>query len=126
MNWLRHAFAIDPPGPAEPDDDQRQIVDRLCAEVVRRHMTVPALAFLEMSRPLNSVAAAAMQFLSPLISAVVTGPEYKRFAEFLDRRGSIEYLCRRIEELERQAEPAAPNPNGHSSAKIESPPSQES
>jgi hypothetical protein len=103
MNWFRHAFAIDPPGPAEPDDDQRQIVDRLCGEVVRRHMTVPALAFLEMSRPLNSVAAAAMQFLSPLISAVVTGPEHKRFAEFLDHRGSIEYLCRRIEELERQS-----------------------
>jgi hypothetical protein len=103
MNWFRHAFALDPPGPAEPDDDQRQIVDRLCGEVVRRQMTVPALAFLEMSRPLNSVAAAAIQFLSPLISVVVTGAEHQRFAEFLDRRGSIEYLCRRIEELEAAA-----------------------
>jgi hypothetical protein len=110
MNWLRHAFALDPPGPAEPDDDQRPIVDRLCAEVVRRHMTVPALAFLEMSRPLNSVAAAAIQFLSPLISVLLTGKEHQRFAEFLDRRGSIEYLCRRIEELERQADAARRSP----------------
>ena len=103
MNWLRHAFAVDPPGPAEPTDAQRPIVERVCSEVVRRRLAVPALFFLEMSRPLNSLAAQTIYFFSPVLSAVLTGNEHQRFAEFLDRRGSVDYLCRRIEELtERQ------------------------
>jgi len=104
MNWFRHAFALDPPGPAEPTDAERPIVDRVCLAIVRRHLTVPALAFLEMSRPLNSVAAQAIHFFSPVLSALVTGDEHRRFAEFLDRRGSIDYLCRRIEQLEQKAQ----------------------
>jgi hypothetical protein len=106
MNWFRHAFALDPPGPAEPTEAERSIVDRLCQEVVRRQMTAPALAFLEMSRPLNFLAANAIHFFSPLLSVLVTGDEHRRFAEFLERRGSIDYLCRRIEELDRKPAPA--------------------
>ena len=45
MNWIRHAFALDPPGPAEPTEAERPIVDRLCREVVRRRLTVPATRF---------------------------------------------------------------------------------
>jgi hypothetical protein len=107
MNWLRHAFALDPPGPAVPTDAQRPVVERLCLEVVRRHLTVPALAFLEMSRPLNGLAAQTLHFFSPVLSVLGTGDEHRRFAEFLEHRGSIEYLCRRIEDLNRQVRPAA-------------------
>jgi hypothetical protein len=106
MNWFRHAFALDPPGPSAPTEAERPIVDRVCQEVVRRRMTVPALAFLEMSRPLNFLAANTIHFFSPLLSVLVTGDEHRRFAEFLERRGSIDHLCRRIEELDRQT-PAA-------------------
>jgi hypothetical protein len=106
MNWFRHAFALDPPGPAEPTEAERPIVDRLCQEVVRRHLTVPTLAFLEMSRPLNYLAANAIHFFSPVLSVLVTGDEHRRFAEFLERRGSVDFLCRRIEELDRMPTPA--------------------
>ncbi len=106
MSCIRHALALDPPGPAEPTEAERPIVDRVCHEVVRRHLTVPALAFLEMSRPLNYLAANAIHFFSPLLSVLVTGDEHRRFAEFLERRGSIDHLCRRIEELERNAQAA--------------------
>jgi hypothetical protein len=104
MNWFRHAFALDPPGPAEPTEAERPTVDRVCLEIVRRHLTTPALIFLEMSRPLNSLAANTIHFFSPMLSVLVTGDEHQRFAEFLDRRGSIDYLSRRIEELEQKAQ----------------------
>ena len=56
-----------------------------------------------MSRPLNFLAAnAVLHFFSPILSALLTGDEHKRFAEFLERRGSIDFLCRRIEQLQRQ------------------------
>jgi hypothetical protein len=106
MNWIRHAFALDPPGPAEPTEAERPVVDRVCLEIVRRHLTTPALIFLEMSRPLNSLAANAIHFFSPILSVLVTGDEHRRFAEFLDRRGSIDHLSRRIEQLEQKAQSA--------------------
>ena len=109
MNWLRHAFAVDPPGPAEPSDAERPIVERLCLEIVRRRLTTPALCFFEMGRPLNSLAANAIHFFSPLLSILSTTGGHRRFAEFLERRGSVEYVCRRIEALERQAQAAEAN-----------------
>jgi hypothetical protein len=107
IQWLKHAFAIDPPGPAEPTAEQRPIVEKLCAEVVRRRMAVPALMLMEMSRPLNYMSAQAIQFFAPLISALTNADGHTRLAEFLERRGSVDYLCDRIEELEAERKRAA-------------------
>ena len=100
MRWLRHAFAVEPPGPAIPSDEQRAVVDRVCREVVRRHLATPALMFLEMSRPLNYITAQALHFFAPFVSIVAGGQGHRHFAAFLERRGSIDYMVRRIEELE--------------------------
>jgi hypothetical protein len=99
-NWLKHAFAVDPPGPAVPNDVQRRIIERLCGEVVRRQLTVPALLMLEMSRPLNSFSAQALHFFQPIATAVVSTTDYHQFALFLEQRGSIEYVIQRIEALD--------------------------
>jgi hypothetical protein len=100
MGWLKHAFAVEPPGPAEPTPPQAEVAEKLCNEVVRRHLTTPALTFLEMSRPLNFIGAQAMHFFAPLIGALTDAEGHRHFAAFLEQRGSIDYLCRRIEELE--------------------------
>jgi hypothetical protein len=99
MNWFRQAFALDPPGPLAPTDEERAVVERLCRILVRRRMHIPALAFLEMSRPLNRVAAQALYFFQPVASLALTGDDYNRFARFLEKSGSIDYLCRRIGDL---------------------------
>ena len=44
MQWLKGAFAVDPPGPAEPTERQLQVVDKVCREVARRRLTTPALS----------------------------------------------------------------------------------
>ena len=80
-------------------EEERAIVDRFCRIVVRRRMTLPAVTFLEMSRPLNRLAAQALYFFQPVASLALTGDDYNRFARFLEKSGSIDYLCRRIEEL---------------------------
>ena len=97
---FRHAFAVDSPGACEPTGEQRDLVDRVCKEVTRRHLTTPALIFLEMSRPLNFVGSQAMHFFQPILTAIVDAQAYDQFAAFLEHRGSIEYLCRRIEHFE--------------------------
>jgi hypothetical protein len=108
-DWLKHAFAVEKPGPAEPTDEQRETVDRLCTEIVRRQMTTPALMFLEMSRPLNFVGSQALHFFAPFISAVSDAPGHRHLAAFLEKRGSIDYICRRIEELEKSLAVSQPS-----------------
>ena len=103
MQWLKHAFAVDPQGPVEPTEQQRTVVDRVCREVVRRGMVTPALMFLEVSRPLNYLGSQAMHFFAPIVSMATDVEGYEQFAAFLEQRGSIDYLWRRIEELEAES-----------------------
>ena len=100
MSWFKHAFATDPPGPAEPNDTQRILVERLCVEVVRRHLTPPALLLLEMNRPLNYVSAQLLHFLQPFVAIIADTAGYEQFTLFLEQRGSIDYIGQRLEALE--------------------------
>ncbi len=104
---MRHAFAVDAPGPAEPETAvQREVVDRLCREILRRQMSTPTLMALEMVRPLNYLTAQVMHVFTPFLSAIsktTTTAAYEEFALFLERRGSIDYICRRLEALEAEA-----------------------
>ncbi|MHC5024029.1 MAG: hypothetical protein ACYTGG_08965 [Planctomycetota bacterium] len=107
MNWFKHAFAVDPPGPAEPTPQQQPVVDRICREIARRHLTTPGLIALEMFRPLNFLGAQALRFLEPAVWSIARAQgfeRYQQFALFLERRGSMDYLCRRIEHFEHEYE----------------------
>jgi hypothetical protein len=106
LAWLKHAFAVDAEGPAEPTAEQRDAVERVCREIVRRHLTMPALAFLEMSRPLNYLGAQALHFFAPFVSVLTDSQGHRHFAAFLEQRGSVEFLCRRLEDLEAKADNA--------------------
>ena len=124
MNWLQHAF--DTSGPAEPPTAaQLELVEKLCHEVVRRRLALPALVFLEMSRPLNTLSAQALHFLAPMLG-MFSGPKSEKseppattpdaspsppekpaaahelLAQFLERPNSINHLCDRIEAIEKE------------------------
>jgi hypothetical protein len=102
IEWLRHAFAIESADEVEPTEAQRALIDLLCRQIVARELTTPALLFLETVRPLNYVTAQTLQFFAPLLSAVTRPNAAAELTAFLERRGSIDVLCRRIEELERE------------------------
>ena len=100
---LKHAFAVDAPGAVEPTEVQRPAVEWVCDQIAKRGLTLPGLVALEMGRPLNYIGSMAMHFVSPGVWAIA--PKhiyggYEEFAKFLENRGSMEYMCRRIEELE--------------------------
>ena len=99
LDWLKHAFAIEKEGPLEPTEAQKALVDRLCRQVVARGLAAPALVFLESARPLNYVSSQALQFLMPVLSTVAEPQACQDLAEFLEHRGSVDYVCRRIEAL---------------------------
>jgi hypothetical protein len=97
---LKHAFHVDPPGIAVPAPEEQELLMRVVDEVVRRGMAQPALLFLESLRPMNGVGAQAMHFLQPFASVIVKPQAYERIAAFLERRGSIEWICRAIEDAD--------------------------
>jgi hypothetical protein len=101
IKWLKHAFAVDAAEVAEPDEGQQMLVDQLCGEIVRRRLTSPALLLLEMSRPVNYVSAQFLHFVQPFVSILMDTGSYEQLTLFLEKRGSVEYLCRRLEALER-------------------------
>ena len=109
VEWLRHAFATEPPGPAQPTEAQRLLIDRLCREIVRRRMSTPAHLMLEMARPLNYVSAQLMHFFQPFLTVLADGAAYDQISLFLEQRGSLEYISGRLEVVE--AEAAEPDPS---------------
>lgn len=100
--WDR-AFHVAPPGPAKPDEQEAKLVERVAQEIVKRKMSQPALLFLESSRPLAGVGAATMHFLQPFVSVVIPQTTWSTLASFLEKSGSVEYLCLRIEAIEQSA-----------------------
>ena len=107
---VKHAFAVDPPGPATPTPEQQPAVDWICMQVAKRHLTTPGLIALEMSRPLNYVFSQTLHFFSPGAWAIFgqrNFEHYKHFAAFMEHRGAMEYLERRIEHFEAQFEKKA-------------------
>lgn len=98
--FFRNAFALDDGKPCEPTPAQRAVLEKLAGEVARRRLTGPAIAFLEMSRPLNGLGAAVIQFFTPVAATLANPESLREFAEFLEKRGSVDYLCRTLEAAE--------------------------
>lgn len=111
---LAHAFAVEKPGPAKPTRAEAAVVDRVLHEVIRRRMTTPATIFLESVRPMTYLGSQAMHFFGPFMTVLIEPASYRAFSSFLERRGAVDYLLLRMDEIDRGAgdepgkEPSAP------------------
>ena len=95
---LRHAFAVEKPGPAEPTPEERAALEPLLREVRKRGLVGPAVLFLESVAPLNNVGAQALHFMQPIATAVLDPVRYATLAKYLERRGSVAWV---VGELQR-------------------------
>ena len=121
---FRHAFAFEKTEAFEPDEKDRELIEIVCRAVVERGMATPATLFLESTRPLNYLGSQTMVFFEPVMRAVLRNPAaWDRFAGILEHRGSIEYLCRRIEVLDGErrtdSRPSTSNKGTTSSEEVE-------
>ena len=99
---IKHAFALGKKENFNPNKKQILIVDKVCREVVKRHLTMPAILLLETFRPLNYIGSQVMHFFQPIISAVLPVDGYTDFTELLEQRGSVDYFCERIRDIEEE------------------------
>jgi hypothetical protein len=112
QEWFSVAFAVEKGTEDELSPEELETLEQLANRVVKMHMAVPAIMFLESVKPLNFVGSQVMLFFKPLLgiatetvnmaSAPLLGFSvdvrfYSRVQEVLEKRASIEALIVRIE-----------------------------
>jgi len=116
LDRLRHAFAVDPPGPAEPTEAQREAAEWVCRKIVERQLALPAHVFMEMARPLSYISSQAMHYSQPLVWSVTpdgVSEGYRHLAQFLERRGAVEWILNRIDELDHERKNGSEDTTAH-------------
>jgi len=82
---------------------EKEIVDKIALAVVKRRLSVPAVLFIEVMKPLNFLGAQALNFFGPIIESLLKKENrYYDFTAFLEDRENIEKILLRIEELENE------------------------
>ncbi len=78
-----------------PED--RALLERVARRTVDLHLEVPALLALESLRPLSFAASQALLFFEPFAQALLGIRDYRRFAQLVERRETLEELATMIE-----------------------------
>jgi hypothetical protein len=77
--------------------DDLALLDRIAERIVELRLELPAILTLETGRPLSLLAGQTMIFLEPLVGAFLKLPDYRRFAQMIERRETVEALLRSVE-----------------------------
>jgi hypothetical protein len=92
-----------PPGPTPPKDEaalDEDLLRRIAARVVSMGLSVPAVFFLESSKPLSFLGSQALVFFEPFVKVFLNTSSYDRFTNLMEDRSNVERLIRLIEEIE--------------------------
>jgi len=97
---LKHAFGIGKSEPFSPNKKEEAAVEKVCNEIVKRHVTLPAIVMLETFRPLNYLGSQLMHFFHPIISSILTIDGYSDFTTLLEKRESVDYIINKLKSID--------------------------
>jgi hypothetical protein len=80
----------------------QEMITKVAERVVNLRMSVPAIFFLESSKPLAFLGGQLLIFLEPFVQTLFNFVEYQRFAFLMEDRDNWERLLRKIEDLENE------------------------
>jgi hypothetical protein len=89
-----------PDRPEDMTESDFELLRALAEKVVRRRLAVPAIFFLESTKPLNYIGSQAMVFFGPFVRVLFESPNYYRYSELLEQRSTLELLLQMIEGYE--------------------------
>ncbi|MBD3237497.1 MAG: hypothetical protein GF330_12395 [Candidatus Eisenbacteria bacterium] len=90
-----------PPESGEMSDDE--LLDAVAKRVVRMGLAVPAVFFLESTKPLSFVGSQVLVFLEPFVGAFLSVHNYQRFARLMEDRRNLETLIQKVEARDEEA-----------------------
>ncbi len=80
--------------------DDEALIDAVATRVVRMGLGVPAIFFLESSKPLSFLGSQLLVFLEPFVKTFFDIKSYDRFYTLMEDRENVEKLIQRVEDLE--------------------------
>ena len=91
--------------PKKPPDEwtDEDLLDAVAGRVVRMRLAVPAIFFLESTKPLSFLGSQLLIFLQPFVQAFLTIRNYERFSHLMEDRQNVERLIQRVEALDAKA-----------------------
>ncbi|MDA0836525.1 MAG: hypothetical protein O3B01_07185 [Planctomycetota bacterium] len=117
------AKSSDPGGPFDPaevsPERRDEIIDYLALTVVRRKLQTPAIFFLELNKPISTVASSMITFAQPTFGAFFGFKRMAEWAALLDERENVELLIQRIESLTGDSGKTLPDASPKSTGKME-------
>jgi len=79
-----------------------QLLDEVVGIVTRYGMTVPAVFFAEMNKPLSFIGSQALHFFTPMIGAFVDESRVTEYALLFEDRENVERLLQKLETAARK------------------------
>jgi len=77
-----------------------ELIAKLADRVIDLGLSVPAILFLEMGKPLSYVGSQTMVFFAPVATALFPGDGFNRLARLFEKRDNVERLMQEIERRE--------------------------
>lgn len=78
-------------------EQSEQLLDRLTQHIDRWGLTLPALLFLQATRPLSFIASQGLLLCQPVLSFFYDTPRIADYADLLADRANIDRLVARLE-----------------------------
>ena len=83
-------------------EEEQDFVERFSDAIVKRHLMVPAVFFLESVTPLNFIASQAMAFFTPIVQIFMKAGDLNTLQRLLENRQFIPVIIRILEQKERE------------------------
>jgi hypothetical protein len=78
-------------------EQNQQLLDKLAQQIDRWGLTLPALLFLQVTRPLSFIASQGLLLCQPVLSFFYDTPRIADYADLLADRANIDRLVARLE-----------------------------
>ncbi len=95
---MRDSIYID--GQMPPPERQKELLEKIANQIVKRKLTTPAIMFFESVKPLSFIGSQGMVFLQPFVQAFLNRKEYDEITLMMEERENVEKLLCEIERQE--------------------------
>ncbi len=83
-----------------PSMTDEEIIEAVARRVINMQLGVPAIFFLESTKPLSFLGSQLLIFLQPFVQTFLTIANYERFATMMENRDNVEKLIQRVEQMD--------------------------
>ena len=95
---MRDSIYID--GQMPSPERQKELLEKIANQIVKRKLTTPAIMFFESVKPLSFIGSQGMVFLQPFVQAFLNRREYDEITLMMEERENVEKLLCEIEKQE--------------------------